>query len=259
MALHAPALPHHLQTATQDGTLTSHYFCTLLTRISSQRLLCCSYFRYLVHKVTWDQSRMDRQFWAKMSQPLKLETPTNLTSDFRTGINSHANSNSNTPPQTTRSPRHSAKCFTFGDGSALVSMSASMSAVGQYTRCRVLFSTTQRIKWQCTSICLVRAWYWWLRVNAMADWLSKKSIIASLNGSKISASRLWSQSPSFMPCVAATYLLSVVDREMISCFFEDQDTAPPSIRNANPVIAQRSSDILPLASAYPTNACRASP
>ena len=60
MALHAPALPHHLQTATQDGTLTSHYFCTLLTRISSQRLLCCSYFRYLVHKVTWCNGHYNR-------------------------------------------------------------------------------------------------------------------------------------------------------------------------------------------------------
>ena len=88
----------------------------------------------------------------------------------------------------------------------------------------------------------------------MANWLSEKSIIASVNGLKISVSRLQSQSPSFMPCIATMYSLSVVDRETISCFFEDQDTVLLSIRKANPIISLWSSDMLPSASAYPTNA-----
>ena len=38
---------------------------------------------------------------------------------------------SNTPPQTDMSPSSAAKCLTLGDGSALVSVSATMSLVGQ--------------------------------------------------------------------------------------------------------------------------------
>ena len=38
---------------------------------------------------------------------------------------------SHTPPQTSRRPKHSAKCLTLGDGSAFVRMSATMLAVGQ--------------------------------------------------------------------------------------------------------------------------------
>ncbi len=52
----------------------------------------------------------------------------------------------NTPPQTMQSPRHLAKCLTFGEGSALVSASATMSAVGQYTSHNAPFSTTQWMK-----------------------------------------------------------------------------------------------------------------
>jgi hypothetical protein len=39
--------------------------------------------------------------------------------------------NSNTPPQIDMSPSSAAKCLTFGNGKALVSVSATISSVGQ--------------------------------------------------------------------------------------------------------------------------------
>ncbi|KIK32661.1 hypothetical protein CY34DRAFT_100975, partial [Suillus luteus UH-Slu-Lm8-n1] len=46
-----------------------------------------------------------------------------------------------------------------------------------------------------------------------------------------------SQMASFAACVAATYSASVVESVTSSCFFELQDTAPPSSKNAYPEIA----------------------
>jgi len=33
------------------------------------------------------------------------------------------------------------------------------------------------MKWYHTSICLVRAWYWWSFVSAIADWLSENKVV----------------------------------------------------------------------------------
>src|ERR1700678_2232694 len=62
-----------------------------------------------------------------------------------------------------------------------------------------------------------------------------------------------SHNASFAAYTAATYSLSVVESEIISCLFALQETAPPFTRNAYPEIALRSSAILPSASAYPSN------
>jgi len=78
-------------------------------------------------------------------------------------------------------------------------------------------------------------------------------VVASDMVPKTSERRLLSQSASFMPCVAATFSLSVVERETISWRLEDQDTAPPSIRKAYPNIARLSSAMLPSVSACPTS------
>jgi hypothetical protein len=66
----------------------------------------------------------------------------------------------------------------------------------------------------------------------MAAWLSEKRVREFGKGPKISERRLLSQSPSFIPCVAATYSLSMVERETISWRLDDQETAPPLMRNA---------------------------
>jgi len=52
------------------------------------------------------------------------------------------------------------------------------------------------------------------------------------NGPKILERRLLSHSPSFMPCVAAMYLLFIVESKIISCCLDDQETVPPLMRNA---------------------------
>src|SRR5580693_2601153 len=93
-------------------------------------------------------------------------------------------------------------------------------------------STTQRIQWYRTSMCLVRTWYWWSRVSAMAAWLSEKRVVGSWSVPKTSEMRERSHSASLPPCVAATYSLSVVESETISCRLDDHETAPPSTRNA---------------------------
>ena len=64
---------------------------------------------------------------------------------------------SNTPPQIDTRPNSAAKCLTLGEGKALVSASATISAVGQKTSQREPSSMIQRIKWNRISMCLVRA------------------------------------------------------------------------------------------------------
>ena len=66
----------------------------------------------------------------------------------------------------------------------------------------------------------------------MAAQLSENRVVGAVRVPKTSERRLCSQSASFMPCIAVTYLLSVVDRETSSCHLEDHETAPPSMRNA---------------------------
>jgi hypothetical protein len=48
-----------------------------------------------------------------------------------TSARTHKRAALNTPPHFARRPRHAAKCFTLGEGSAFVSASATMSSVGQ--------------------------------------------------------------------------------------------------------------------------------
>ena len=62
-----------------------------------------------------------------------------------------------------------------------------------------------------------------------------------------------SQSTSFAAYVAVTYLLSVVDSEIIACRFALQETAPPLMMKAYPGITFLSSAMLPFASLYPTS------
>jgi len=76
--------------------------------------------------------------------------------------------------------------------------------------------------------------------------------MGELKGLKISERRLLSHNPSFIPCMATMYSLSVVKSKTISCHFEDHDTMLPLIRKAYPDMARRSSAIEPLASAYPS-------
>ena len=68
-------------------------------------------------------------------------------------------------------------------------------------------------------------------MSAIAAWLLEKRVVAVAMGLNVLKRRLHSHSTFFMPCVAATYSLSVVERETISCRLEDHETAPPLMRN----------------------------
>src|SRR6266702_3285319 len=103
------------------------------------------------------------------------------------------------------------------------------------------------MKWKCTSMCLVQAWYWWSRASAITDWLLQSIVVGSLKGPNTSERRLHSQSASFTPCVAMTYSLLVVDRETISCHLEDHKMAPLSMWKVYPEMAWQSSAMLPSA------------
>ena len=77
------------------------------------------------------------------------------------------------------------------------------------------------------SMCFIWTWYWWSLERVIADWLSENKVVRLTMGPKISPIRDLSHSASLAVCVVATYSLSVVDREIISCLFELQDTVPP--------------------------------
>ena len=76
--------------------------------------------------------------------------------------------------------------------------------------------------------------------------------MGSMSGVNNSPIKDHSHKASFAACVAATYSLSVVESDTISCRLDDHETAPPSIKNAYPDTAFLSSAMLPSASAYPT-------
>ena len=75
----------------------------------------------------------------------------------------------------------------------------------------------------------------------MADWLSEKSVVALRVVLKVWERRERSQSASLAAYVAATYSLSVVYKEIISCRLADQETAPMCNKKAYSEIAWRSS------------------
>ena len=101
-------------------------------------------------------------------------------------------------------------------------------------------------------MCFVHAWYWCSLVRAIANWLLQKSVIMSSVMPKSCEMSEQSQSASFAAYVAAMYLLSVVDSEIIVSCLVLQETALPLMMKAYPDITFLSSAMLPSASPYPT-------
>ena len=120
-------------------------------------------------------------------------------------------------------------------------------------RCNFPSSTTQQMKWNWISMCLVCAWYWCSYMSMMADWLSDNSVVALSVMPKSWVIREWSHSASFAAYIAAMYLLLVVESEIITCHLALQETAPLLMMNAYPDIAFLSLPILPSTSPYPIN------
>src|ERR1700761_5989753 len=100
-------------------------------------------------------------------------------------------------------------------------------------------------------MCLVRAWNRSSLAKAIADWLSERIGIGVVIEPKISDRRFLNQIASFAAWVRAIYSASVVDKEIVSCLFDDHETAPPLSINTYPEIACLSSCDIPSASEYP--------
>ena len=86
------------------------------------------------------------------------------------------------PLQARRRPSPAACSPVFKQLSGLVSKSAVMRPVGQYTREMDLFSAASWTKWNRMSICFIRAWCCPFLDSAMADWLSQCKTIRAVGG-----------------------------------------------------------------------------
>ena len=87
----------------------------------------------------------------------------------------------------------------------------------------------------------------------------ESKVVGSVKGLKTSEMRERNHKASLVPCVAATYSLSIVDRETSSWHLDDHETALPLMRNAYLETARQSSAMLPSASVYPRRARSCSP
>ena len=87
------------------------------------------------------------------------------------------------------------------------------------------------MKWYQISMCFVHAWNWLFLATAMADWLSQYKSIGLDRGCSTSARNIHIHIISLVAWVIATYSNLVMDSEIIACFLEFQDTAPPSTQN----------------------------
>ena len=78
-------------------------------------------------------------------------------------------------------------------------------------------------------------------------------------GVNISDKRFLNHMASFAACVSAMYSASVVESEIVSCLFDDQDTAPPLSMKTYPDMACLSSWDIPSASENPYNSAFSPP
>jgi hypothetical protein len=91
-------------------------------------------------------------------------------------------------------------------------------------------------------------------VSAIADCESKYKVIGFVIGCQtISLMICQIHMASFVAYVAAMYSDSAVDSVISSCFFEDQETAPPLTRKTYPEIACLYSCEDPSALVYPSS------
>ena len=87
------------------------------------------------------------------------------------------------------------------------------------------------------STCFVCAWYWWSFSSAMADLLSKKSVVGKRIDLKTCEINKQSQMASLAAYVTLTYSDSTVDSVTTYWHFALQETVPPLIIKAYPDIA----------------------
>ena len=159
---------------------------------------------------------------------------------------------SNTPPQMERSPSACTKCFTLVFGSGFVRRSVVMFLVGQYTSSiaifnRVVDEVPSNIDVFCSGMELP------LQMSecdsGLVIQIKNKGAFKWLEDF---LRKHWNQMSSLAVCIAAIYSALVVDKVTSSCFFEHQETAPPSIRMMCPEISCLCSCMAPSASVNPS-------
>ena len=159
-------------------------------------------------------------------------------------------------PQARHNLSELAKCFALTLGKVLVSISAVISSVRQYTKLIVPFCTMNQMKWYWMSMCLVHVWYNQSFMSVIAECESKYRVIGFMMGWKILLIICQSQMASFAAYIAARYSDSAVDSVTNSCFFEDHEIAPPLTRKTYPEMAWWCSCEDPSTSIYPSNHCQ---
>ena len=90
-------------------------------------------------------------------------------------------------------------------------------------------------------MCLVRPWNVESLDKRIAPWLSQLRVVGKVDWKieEKSLSSLWIQMISFDECVRAMYLASVLDKVMIGCFLELQETTPLPMKKVKPEMEWR--------------------
>ena len=136
----------------------------------------------------------------------------------------------NTPTQADVTVYIPISCLRFrkcGPSNPLVRRSASWFSVLMYVALITWFYWISRMKWNLTSICLVRWWNSGFLTSLIALWLSIKSSVDWSSLRPMSCRSLLIQTTSLPPADAATYSDSVVERETHFCRWLFHTTGPP--------------------------------
>ena len=114
--------------------------------------------------------------------------------------------------------------YFFANG--LVSTSAIISSVGQYSKHISWFSSFSLMKWSCTSICLVQEWCLEFFASAMHPWLSHMMDVGLSCTYPTSTKSNLSQTTPLVQWLIVIYSASVVDNAMVSCFLHIHKMTP---------------------------------
>jgi hypothetical protein len=126
-------------------------------------------------------------------------------------------------------------CSSFDN--ALVSTSATMSSVEQYSNVTSPFSTRSWTKWCYTSMSFLRACWVGFFINYIAPWLSHRITITFFSFIYPNSFMNFVIHMAFLvACILAMYSASVVDKAIVGCRLLLQEMAPPHIMNTNPMV-----------------------
>ena len=139
-------------------------------------------------------------------------------------------------------------------GSGFVNKYATWSRLPTCTSSTFPSFTCSRMKWKCTSMCLLLSWLTGFFTNSMADLLSTRIIVPSSCFISSLLRRFLSHTAWHIHHDAATYSASHVDNVTMDCFFESQVNVMWPMKNTYLNVFFRSSTSLHQSlSEYPTS------